>query len=504
MKASPVELLTLKNANKCFPGIQALKNVGLSIRKGEVHALVGENGAGKSTLMHVLCGVLKPDSGEMALNGKRFSSNSPDEATRNGIGMVFQELSLFDGLSVAENIFPNRQPLKGGVFIDWEKLFADTEQLLSWCGFPLDAEKRSGSLSSSLRQLVEIAKAVSTNPLLLIMDEPTSSLGAEYIDLVFGLIRKFKNEGKSVIYISHNLDEIFAVADRVTVLRDGEVIGMRNIEDTNERELVSMMAGAELSATLGGRRSSARRIEGGLRIDNLSREPYFRNISCSFRRGEITGLAGLVGAGRSELGRTIFGASRPQGGSISLDGRPLSINSPCDSIGHGIVYISDDRKCDGLYLRKSVSDNLIANKLSRYASGLGMLAEKEIRRDIPDFISAGNILCRGPEEEAQNLSGGNQQKLMLEAWLSLNPAVIIADEPARGVDVHSKAHIYRSLRELASAGTAVAVISPDFKELLHFCDRILIFRKGGIMGEFPAAEISGETILAFASGLPAQ
>ena len=494
-------ILEVRNISKSFPGIKALDEVSFSVRKGEVHALVGENGAGKSTLMHILCGVLSPDEGVLLLRGEQRTFQNPNHAISIGIGMVFQELSLVPGLSVAENIFANRQPVKSGNIINWSLLGSQTNEICAEFGTKLQSQVPVNSLTKEKQQVVEILKALSGNPDVLILDEPTSSLTALESVKLFESIKRLRNQGKSIIYISHNLDEIFTVADRVTILRDGRKVMTKPVKETSPDDLVHMMAGIELADMYGKKSAQAQTGDPFFKVTGLSSEPFFKDISFSLHKGEVVGLAGLVGAGRSALGRALFGCRKLDKGTICIDGQKVVLNSPAKAIKSGIAYASDDRKLDGLYLNKTVVDNFIANKLSKFTNNLGFLKKKNISAEVDNYIQNSNIVCRDVDQKVHNLSGGNQQKVLLGSWLTLHPGVLIIDEPTRGVDIRSRSQIYRSIYSQAANGAGVLLISSDLMEILGVCDRVLIFRMGSIVGDYQASEITGEMILAAASGL---
>lgn len=494
-------ILEARNVIKSFPGVRALDQVNLCIQKGEIHALVGENGAGKSSLMHVLCGVVHPDAGTLLLRTAPVTFANPNQAIQAGIGMVFQELSLVNGISVAENIFANRQPVVHGDFIDWFSLNKKTQNLFDLFGIALDPNRLVSKLTKSEQQVVEILKAISMDPDVLILDEPTSSLTALETIKLFDYIKRFKNLGRSCIYISHNLDEVFTIADRVTVLRDGKCVATKRIGDTSPDDLIRLMAGVELVNMYGVGKLRSKETEPFFRVEGLTVEPHFRNVSFNLHKGEIVGLAGLVGSGRTALGRTLFGCHKMQRGGFRIDGHSLFLNSPSAAIRHGIAYVSDDRKKDGLFLQKSVMDNLVANKLERFADHFGMLHNQCIAQNAADYIHQNNIVCRNADQKISTLSGGNQQKVLLTAWLTLNPTVLIVDEPTRGVDVRSKSQIYQVLHDLARRGTGILLISSDIREILGVCDRVLVFRRGMVTADYPASAVTGETILAAAAGL---
>jgi ABC-type sugar transport system ATPase subunit len=494
------EILRVEGITKSFPGVLAVDNVSFNMNKGEILALLGENGAGKSTLTQTLGGVLKPDSGTIMLEGEPVAFSSPADAIRAGIGMVFQELSLVGSLSVAENIFANRQPTGPLDNVRWSDLYRQTREFLREFNLDLDPKRPVKYLSMGRQQMLEILKALSTRPRLLILDEPTSSLTESETEQLFEIIRKLRAEGMSFIYITHKLPEVFAIADQVMVMRDGKFIGKQPVSAVTDNDLISMMVGRKITQLYG---STGEREHGPevLRVEGLTRAKVFHDVSFSLRKGEILGFAGLVGAGRTEVGRAIVGADRKDSGRVFLNGREVRIHNPADAIEHKIAYLTEDRKAQGLFLNMSVRDNLLANALGRFASALGFLNGREMDRQARADVEEFKVATPAISKRVLNLSGGNQQKVLLAEWLGIQPEVIILDEPTRGVDVGARADIYQKIREYAEKGTGVVIISSDLPELIGMCDRILVMHHGRITGEVERERFSEELIISYAAGL---
>ncbi|MHC4198757.1 MAG: sugar ABC transporter ATP-binding protein [Planctomycetota bacterium] len=494
-------VLEVRDVVKTFPGVRALDGASFRLRRGEVHALVGENGAGKSTLIHILAGVHQPDSGEIVLEGERVRFPDPHASAERGIGVVFQERSLSVNLSVAENVFANRQPVTNRWLglIDRTRLHEETSELLRLFRLRVGPGTPVRRLSAALQQLVEILKAMSARPSILILDEPTSSLSAAETELLFENIRRLKTEGLSVIYISHHLGEVFEIADRVTVLRDGRHVDTCEVGSIAEQELVGKMVGREL-ADLYGRRSGEIGAE-CFRAEAASRGSDFRDVSFSVRRGEIVGVAGLAGAGRTELGRGIFGAEPLDSGTMYLGGKPVTIRSPTEAIANRIGYLTEDRKEQGLFLEMAVRENCVAANLGAFSSRMGLVDEEAVtdfaRRCREDF----NIVTPGLDQKVVNLSGGNQQKVLLSMWMAVRPKLLIVDEPTRGVDVGARSEIYHRLRELAASGVGILMISSDLPEILGLSDRVLVMRNGRLVRELTSEEASEENVISHATGL---
>ncbi len=494
---SPV--LQVRDIVKTFPGVRALDGVSLDLARGEVHALVGENGAGKSTLMHILGGVYSPDSGSILLDGAQVAFTDPHSAARHGISIVFQELSISHNLSIAENIFANNQPVGRCNLIDWRELHKQTRTLLDMFDWDIDPATPVGELPAAQQQVVEILKAIAKKPRVLILDEPTSSLTAVETRLLFRTVQRLKEAGLSVIYISHHLSEVFELADRVSVLRDGKRVATCSIADVTEDDLVRKMVGREL-ADMYGRRESA--IGGEcFRIENACCAGRFDDISFSVGKGEIVGVAGLAGAGRTEMGRAIFGAEQLDSGQVFLEDKPVRIRDCGDAIAHGVAYLSEDRKGDGLFLDMSIRENCAAPSLGKFADSRGMMNDSAAASFARTSAERFGIAAPTVEQQVGLLSGGNQQKVLLAMWIGIGPKLLIADEPTRGVDVGAKSEIYAILRRLAADGVGILLISSDLPEILGLSDRILVMRQGRLAGEFSREEATEESIIACAAGV---
>jgi len=488
---------------KTFPGVRALDNVAFELERGEVHALVGENGAGKSTFIHVLAGVHSPDAGALVLEGAPLRLPSPLAASEHRLGVVFQEHSLSPNLSVAENVFVNRQPLRKRLLnlIDWARLHKQTAAMLELFDMDIDPQTPVRQLSPAHQQLVEILKAMAIEPKILVLDEPTSSLTAPEVERLFDNMRRLKAQGVSFIYVSHHLPEVFEIADRVTVFRDGKHVHTTRVSDITERELVSRMVGRELADLYGERGEGSGRER--FRIDNAGRDDAFRDVSFAVRGGEIVGLAGLTGAGRTELGRAIFGVEPLDSGHMFLDGKPLAVRSPAEAISKHIAYLTEDRKEQGLFLDMAVRENCAAANLAQFTTAAGLMNDPALNAFAQECVDAFNIVTPSLEQKVLNLSGGNQQKVLLAMWMATRPTFLIVDEPTRGVDIGARGEIYHRLRELAASGVAILMISSDLPEILGASDRILVMRNGRLVGELDAREASEEAVIAYATGLGA-
>ncbi|HET6436902.1 MAG TPA: sugar ABC transporter ATP-binding protein [Anaeromyxobacter sp.] len=492
-------VLEARDIVKTFPGVRALDGVHLRVRRGETHAVVGENGAGKSTLMLTLTGVHRPDAGIILLDGQPVTFPSPQEAVRQGISIVFQELSLVPSLSVAENVFANRQPVRRWGSIDFKELHRRTRELLSLFDLQgLDPATPVRQLGPATQQVVEILKAISTDPKVLILDEPTSSLTDLEARRLFDNLRRLTARGLACLYISHHLAEIFQIAQTVTVLRDGRFVCEAQVGEIDEDFLVSSMVGRTISDAYGRRPSPSAlgpvRFEGrGLSGDG------FTDVSLHVRAGEIVGLSGLVGAGRTELARAVFGADRLSGGELRLEGRPIAPRTPHDAIQLGIGYLTEDRKTQGLYLDFPVGANVAANRLERLSRG-PLVSEALVEAAAEKAVRDYRIVSGGSDRPVRTLSGGNQQKVLIGAWIGTAPRLLIVDEPTRGVDVGARSEIYGFLRALAAQGTAILMISSDLPEVLGLSDRIYVMKSGRIAGELLAAEATEEAVIGLATG----
>lgn len=500
MASDPVEVLKLESISKSFPGVRALDNVSFGIRRGEVHALVGENGAGKSTLMHILGGVYHPTSGSILLDGAEVSFRSAHDAHVRGIRVVYQELSVVPNLSAAENIFANIQPVNRFGLVDRRELNRRAAEMIHMFGEEFAPDIPAGDLSIGKLQVIEILKALTRNPRVVLLDEPTSSLSGRETEMLFGTIRRLRDTGISFVFISHHLPEIFEIADRVTVLRDGVFQGTWDVGAITEDFLISRMVGREIGDMFGGERAAAMERVPVLEVEGLGRRNAFEDITFTVHAGEVLGFAGLVGAGRTELARALFGIERPDRGIVRLYGHPIRLRSPHDAIAHGIGYLTEDRKAQGLCLGLSVKENLIAPSLGKFTSRFGLLREVGIQKFVRDAVSRFNIVTPGTGQTVYNLSGGNQQKVLLGMWMGIEPNVLIVDEPTRGVDVGAKEEIYAHIRKLASQGAAVMLISSDLREILGMSDRICVMRGGRIMTVLDAAQATEERIISYALG----
>jgi len=490
--------LSMQEITKSFPGVQALDGASLDVRAGECHALVGENGAGKSTLMKVLAGAVIPDSGQMFLDGRRLEPRSPLEARRAGISMIYQELNLLPELTVAENIFLGREPRRAVTFLDRPRMVEESRRWLERLGQAIDPRRAARELSLAEQQMVEIAKAVSLEARVMVMDEPSAILTDRELEDLFGLMAALRRDGLAIIYISHRLDEVFQVSERVTVMRDGKTIATHDTAQVSHGGLVREMVGRELARIFPERREP--RGETVLEVKNLSRGRRVRGVSLRVRSGEIVGLAGLVGAGRSDVARMIFGAEASDSGEILFEGKPLERHTPHEAIRRGLGFLTEDRKGQGLLLNMSVRENVTIAALASLARRLWLSRRRE-RAAVQPLVERLRIKTAGLEARIVNLSGGNQQKAILARWLFTQSRFLIFDEPTRGIDVGAKAEIYRLIAGLAEEGRGVLMISSELPEILGLCHRIYVMRDGEVAGEVDAAEATQEMLLATAMGV---
>jgi ABC-type sugar transport system ATPase subunit len=492
-------ILVAEHIEKRFPGVHALDDVSLTILPGEVHAVIGENGAGKSTLMKILAGAQAPDSGTILIDGQPTAIESPRAAQDLGISIIYQELSLVDALSVGENIFLGDLPTKSGNSwqVDWAAVWQRSSELLARVGSRVRPQTTLRNLSVAQKQMVEIARALARNVRVLILDEPTSSLTTQETERLFEIIASLRARGVGIVYISHRLGEVFRIAQRVTVLRDGRVIGTVPIEEATEDKLVRMMVGRDLSRLF----SHARPAEGPIRLEvnGLSRRGVLYDVSLSLRGGEVVGLAGLVGAGRTELARCLFGADRADTGEIRLDGEAVVIRTPADAVRMGIALVPEDRKLQALILRMSVRENLSLPILNRLGSSMVPSRSQE-RTLVGDYIKSLSIRTPTMEQRVAALSGGNQQKVVIAKWLATKPKVLILDEPTRGIDVGAKAEVHALIAKLAEEGVAILMISSELPEILGMSQRILVMREGRIVADIAREDATEESIMAAATG----
>lgn len=485
--------------SKRFPGVLAVDDLSFSLKKGEVLALIGENGAGKSTLTKMLCGVHALDSGKIFLDGKEVTFHSPFDALKSGIAMVYQELALTAGMSIAENIFLNRQPTNKLGIIKRSQMNKEARKYLDLFGIDVDPSTLIKRLPLGQHQIIEILKAISLEPKVLILDEPTSSLTEADIARLFALIEQVKANGMSVIYISHKMSEIFKIADRVMVMRDGKHIATKNICDVTEHDLITMMVNRELSDLYADCTTKAQIGEEYFRVANISSTGLFKNVSFSLKRGEILGIAGLIGAGRTEMARGIMGLEKLSTGKMYLCGKEIHVRCVQDAMDAGIGYVTEDRKKLGLFLNDTITANMIAPSLKDFSKN-GFMQTSAIEQHTKAQISLFNVATPSTQQKMLNLSGGNQQKCLLAMWMSKNPKVLIFDEPTRGVDVGAKSEIYEKIREYVAEGNGAIVISSDLPELVGISDRLLIMYQGKIRGELQKHEFSEQVIMSLASG----
>jgi len=496
VKATSAELLRLEGITKTFPGTVALDDVSFSVNRPEIHAVVGENGAGKSTLMNVISGNLQPDKGEIYFEGQKVKIRSPRDAQNLGISIVHQELALCPHLTVAENIYIGRLPQTAGKMVDYDRLNRMSQEVLSlFDRVNIKPTDRVADLNVAQQQIVEIAKAITLNCKLLILDEPTSALSEADAAVLFKIIKDLKAKGISILYISHRLREIFELADRITILRDGKYIATLNAAETNPDQVVSLMVGREIKEMYPPKSSKIGREI--FRVENISSEKVY-DVSFALHEGEILGFAGLVGAGRTELAQTICGILPRRSGEIYLEGKSLEIKSFEDAIKNRIGYVTEDRKQFGLFLRLPVAYNVSAIHLKYDGSGL-LIDRQEERNLTREFVKRLNIKATSYLQLVMSLSGGNQQKVMIAKWLAINPKILILDEPTRGIDVGAKAEIHNLLRELAQNGIGIILISSEMPEIIGMCDRVLVMREGRITGELSGHQITEENIMQLAA-----
>ncbi|PFG63998.1 monosaccharide ABC transporter ATP-binding protein (CUT2 family) [Thioclava sp. ES.031] len=498
-QATETPALQLTDIVKTFPGVRALDGVTFDVRAGEVHALLGENGAGKSTLMKVLAGMYQPDEGTIEIEGKPATMRTPLEAKGRGVVLIHQELSLAEEMTVAENIYLGELPRRSLGRVDWKTLYERSQEILDRlkCGFgPRD---RVGDLSIANRQMVEIARALTVDAKVVVFDEPTASLTDAEKVVLFDIINDLKARGVGIVYISHRMDEIFTLADRISVLRDGAYRGTLVAAETNEDEVIQLMIGRSLDLS---RREHAE-VETGevaLRVDGLSCGELFHDVSFQLREGEVLGFYGLVGAGRTEIAETLFGLRRPTAGKIEIDGKETTIHSPADAIAKGISLVPESRKEQGLVLGMNCRDNITLPQVGDLTSGPFVSDGAEIAI-FDQYRDTLKIKTPSWRQAVGNLSGGNQQKIVIGKWLAMHPRILIVDEPTRGIDVGSKSEIHDLIRELARSGYAVIVISSEMPEVLHVSDRILAMYHGRVMRRFTADEVTEDSLVAAISGI---
>ncbi|WNS78780.1 sugar ABC transporter ATP-binding protein [Domibacillus sp. DTU_2020_1001157_1_SI_ALB_TIR_016] len=490
-------LLEMKNISKTFVGVQALKNVSLTVRKGTVHALMGENGAGKSTLMKILAGIHQADKGEIHFKGQKIIIKDTQDALESGISMIHQELSPVMEMTVGENIFLNREPKYSAKIINYKKLYKDAEKLLADLNVAINPKVKMKTLSVAGIQLIEIVKALSYDAEVIIMDEPTSAIADREVERLFAIIDQLKKQGKAIIYISHKMDEIFKISDDITVFRDGHHIATKPAKELDYDSLITMMVGRELTSIFPKNETVPSKAN-ALRVHNLTSEGKFENISFELKKGEILGLTGLMGAGRTEIAEAIFGMRPLDDGEIYVEEQKVTIKSPEDTIKQKIAFITENRKDEGLFLDMSISDNIAMCSLPKRASW-GFIQKKEEKRAAAELYKKLRIKAYSLEQRVGTLSGGNQQKVVLAKWLLTKPNVLILDEPTRGIDIGAKSEIYKLMSQLVQEGMSIIMISSEMPEVLGMSDRILVFCEGRLTGELSRSEATQEKILDLAT-----
>ncbi len=490
--------LEMRHISKAFPGVVALDDVSLTVGESEIHALLGENGAGKSTLMKILAGAQPKDGGEILLNGQAVTIDSPQKAMELGISIIYQEFNLVPYLSVGENIYLGREPravIPG--FVDFRKLYADAQAVIDNLGVKIDARTPVNRLSIAQQQMVEIAKATSRKSKIIVMDEPSATLTAHELVALFRLMRQLKSEGVAIVYISHRLEEINEVCDRATIMRDGKWVATEDVKNLTREDIIRLMVGRELKDAIP--KVAAEQGQVALAVKNLNRTGVLHNISFEVKQGEVLGIAGLVGAGRTETARAIFGADPIDSGTIEVFGKPVKIKSPQDAIKYGIGLVTEDRKQQGLVLGMAVRENTTLANLGALAN-LGFINGREERKVAEKYRSDLGVKTPHIEQAVQNLSGGNQQKVVLAKWLYTGSKILIFDEPTRGIDVGAKSEIYKLMNALAAQGVAIIMISSELPEVMGMSDRILVMHEGRITGELNRAEATQEKIMHLATG----
>ncbi|MDO4787787.1 MAG: sugar ABC transporter ATP-binding protein [Johnsonella sp.] len=491
------EILRMENISKVFPGVKALKSVNFSLEKGEVHALVGENGAGKSTLMKCLIGIQPPTEGKIWYDGKYISNYNTEKALNMGISMIHQELSPIEHRTISDNIWLGREPKNRFGLIDYKKMHEKTREVLKIVDLNESPTQLMRNLTVAKIQMIEIAKAISYDAKIIIMDEPTSALTDKEVCQLYKIIRKLKSEGRSMIYISHKLDEIYEICDRVTVFRDGELIGSRNMSDIQIDEMIRMMVGREVSNLYPKEHCEIGEVL--IEVDGLSDGKEFFDVSFKAHRGEILGFAGLVGSGRTQIMETIFGARHKASGKIKIKGKEVEIHNPVDAISNGLALLTEDRRLTGIFPMLSVYYNIVCSHIDSYRKGI-FLDYGKMGKDVNEYIKSVNVKTPTAQAQIQNLSGGNQQKVLIARWLLTQPDILILDEPTRGIDVGAKAEIYHLISRLASQGKCVIMISSELPEIIGMSDRVIVMHEGRVSGELKRDELDQEILMTYAAG----
>ena len=487
-------ILKIKTLSKFYPGVKAINRLSMEFREGEVHALLGENGAGKSTLIKCIAGAIRPDEGVIEIDGEEFTSLTPQLAKDKGVEVIYQEFNLIPQMTCAENVYLNEHT--SGLVVNTKERAKRAKEIFDDLGVDVNPNRPVGSYTPAYMQIVEIAKAVSRNVRILIMDEPTAPLTVNEVELLFKIVRRLKERGVTILYISHRIEELFEIGDRVSIMRDGEYIKTLDIAETDRQELVNLMVGRKLTESYPGRKAEIG--EEVLRVENLTGNGV-RDINFALHKGEILGFGGLVGAGRTELMNVIYGANRLEGGQIYLDGKPVRVKDTCDALKRGIGLIPEDRKRTGLFLKMSIRWNCVISTL-KSISHLGVVDQKKEKEIANDYIERLNIRTHSPNQLAGNLSGGNQQKVVLAKTMAANTRILIFDEPTRGVDVGAKQEIYQLMNQLVEEGHSIMMVSSDMPELLGMSDRIVVISEGRQAGIILREEFSQAHVLNLASG----
>lgn len=489
-------ILRVAHIAKSFGGVHALVDASLDLYAGEIHALLGENGAGKSTLLKALAGVHAVDAGEITLNGEPFIQGSTRASIEQGVAVIYQEPNLFPDLTLAENVFIGRQPTSGRL-VDWDQMHSEAKALFEGLGIPLNPQARARGLSIADQQIVEIAKALSTKAQVIVMDEPTAALSAKEVERLFEVARRLREQNHAVVFVSHRLDEVFALCQRMTVMRDGSTVGSKLISDSSESDVIQMMVGREVSELFPKLEVTAGDFV--LKVSNLTSTGNFEGISFEVKAGEILGIAGLVGSGRSEIIRAIFGVDGYDSGSVELFGKPVPKKNPSKSMTRGMALVPEDRRQQGLFMPSSIARNASITVLKKLSRGL-VLSRKKEEQTATSWGEVLQLKFARIADSVDKLSGGNQQKVVLAKWLATNPSLLIVDEPTRGIDVGTKAEVHRLLSQKAKEGMAIIMVSSELPEVLGMSDRVLVMREGRLVSEFDRAEASPSAVISAATG----
>lgn len=490
-------ILEMVNISKHFPGVQALKDVTFRLRSGSVHSLMGENGAGKSTLMKCLVGLYQKDGGQIILNGTEVSIKNPSDSTQKGISMIHQELSTVNDRSVAENIFLGRFPIKGGIFVNHREMYKRTGEILNSLNMDIDPHEKMGNLTVAKMQMVEIAKAISYDSEIIIMDEPTSALTNREVDQLFKMIAELKAKGVAIIYISHKMDEIFQISDEITVFRDGALVGTDYAKNLDIPSLIKMMVGRDLNEMYPKIPCDIGEV--AMEVNGLNSGSVVKNVSFDLKKGEILGFAGLVGAGRTETMETIFGLRRKTSGEVKIKGNVVNIKCPSDATGHGIAMLTEDRRRTGIVPMSSICENAVLANMKKYVNKAHLIKRRKLRAEAQEYSDKLNVKAPSIDTLIQDLSGGNQQKVLVARWMLTNPDILIVDEPTRGIDVGAKAEIYSLITKMAGEGKAIVLISSEMPEILGMSDRIVVMHEGHVTGILDRNEATQERIMQYAT-----